>query len=106
MNTFSILFQDTFFISKVWRKRLIPIAIGAIGVFALFLLVLLSIASSNTEFFDKYFIWLYAANVVIGASLTLVILIPSALALVENTLNAIKHKKMNCLNLWLMARFS
>jgi len=75
MNTFSILFQDTFFISKVWRKRLIPIAIGAIGVFALFLLVLLSIASSNTEFFDKYFIWLYAANVVIGASLTLVILI-------------------------------
>ncbi len=49
--------------------------IGVIGVFALLLLVLLAIASSNTEFFDNYFIWLYAANVVIGICLTLVILI-------------------------------
>jgi len=63
-----------FFASKVWRKKVIPIAIGVIGVFALLLLVLLSIASSNTEFFDNYFIWLYAANVVIGVCLTLVIL--------------------------------
>ena len=75
MNAFSALFQGAFFTSKVWRKKLIPIAIGAIGAFALVLLVLLSIASSNTEFFDKYFIWLYAANLVIGVSLTLVILI-------------------------------
>ncbi|WP_371817456.1 ATP-binding protein [Polynucleobacter sp. AP-Nino-20-G2] len=45
-----------------------------IGAFALLLLILLSIASSNTEFFDKYFIWLYAANVVIGICLVLVIL--------------------------------
>ena len=75
MNAFSALFQGTFFTSKAWRKKLIPIAIGAIGAFALVLLVLLSIASSNTEFFDKYFIWLYAANLVIGVSLTLVILI-------------------------------
>ncbi|OWS69950.1 sensor histidine kinase [Polynucleobacter campilacus] len=75
MKVFSTLFQSTFFTSKVWRKKAIPISIGVIGVFALFLLVLLSIASSNTDFFDKYFIWLYAANVVIGACLTLVILI-------------------------------
>ena len=75
MKATSTLLQGTFFTSKVWRKRAIPIAIGAIGAFALFLLVLLSIASSNTEFFDKYFIWLYAANVVIGVCLTLVILI-------------------------------
>ena len=75
MNAFSTLFQGTFFTSKTWRKKLIPVAIGVIGAFALVLLVLLSIASSNTEFFDKYFIWLYAANVVIGVSLTLVILI-------------------------------
>ena len=75
MKAFSTLFQSAFFTSKVWRKRAIPIAIGAIGAFALILLVLLSIASSNTEFFDKYFIWLYAANVVIGVCLTLVILI-------------------------------
>jgi len=62
------------FVSKVWRKKIIPIAIGAIGGFALLLLVLLSIASSNTEFFDNYYIWLYAANIVIGICLTLVIL--------------------------------
>ena len=75
MKALSTLLQGSFFTSKVWRKKAIPIAIGAIGIFALFLLVLLSIASSNTEFFDKYFIWLYAANVVIGVCLTLVILI-------------------------------
>ena len=58
-----------------WRKKIIPVAIGLIGAFALLLLVLLAIASSNTEFFDNYFIWLYAANVVIGICLTLVILV-------------------------------
>jgi nitrogen fixation/metabolism regulation signal transduction histidine kinase len=47
---------------------------AVIGAFALLLLVLLSIATSNTEFFDNYFIWLYAANVIIGICLTLVIL--------------------------------
>jgi len=62
------------FVSKAWRKKIIPIAIGVIGAFALLLLVLLSIASSNTEFFDNYYIWLYAANIVIGICLTLVIL--------------------------------
>ena len=51
-----------------------PIAMAVIGTFALLLLVLLSVATSNTEFFDNYFIWLYAANVVIGICLTLVIL--------------------------------
>jgi len=66
--------KSPFFSSKAWRKKAIPIAIGAVGVFALMLLVLLSIASSNTEFFDNYFIWLYAANIVIGICLTLVIL--------------------------------
>ena len=57
----------------LWRKKILPSAIGLIGVFALLLLALLSIASSNTEFFDRYFIWLYAANLIIGASLILVI---------------------------------
>jgi nitrogen fixation/metabolism regulation signal transduction histidine kinase len=75
MKAFSTLLQGDLFTSKVWRKKAIPIAIGAIGTFALCLLVLLSIASSNTEFFDKYFIWLYASNIVIGVCLILVILI-------------------------------
>jgi nitrogen fixation/metabolism regulation signal transduction histidine kinase len=63
------------FTAKFWRKRATSIAIGVIGAFALLLLVLLSIASANTEFFDNYYIWLYAANVIIGACLILLILI-------------------------------
>ena len=62
------------FEKSAWKRRALPIAIGLIGAFALLLLALLSIASSNTEFFDNYFIWLYAANVVIGVCLILVIL--------------------------------
>ena len=75
MRSAKSLLNSSFFTSIAWRKKVIPIAIGLIGAFALILLVLLSIASSNTEFFDNYFIWLYAANVVIGVCLTLVILI-------------------------------
>ncbi len=62
------------FEKSAWKRRALPIAMGLIGAFALLLLALLSIASSNTEFFDNYFIWLYAANVVIGVCLILVIL--------------------------------
>ena len=57
-----------------WKRRALPTAMVLIAAFALLLLALLSIATSNTEFFDNYFIWLYAANVVIGICLTLVIL--------------------------------
>ena len=62
------------FEKSAWKRRALPIALSVIGAFALLLLGLLSVASSNTEFFDNYFIWLYAANIVIGVSLTLVIL--------------------------------
>ncbi len=75
MKLAQALLEGNFFTSKVWSKKVVPITIGLIGLFALLLLVLLAIASSNTEFFDNYFIWLYAANVVIGVCLTLVILI-------------------------------
>ena len=60
----SALFQSRFFQKEVWKNRALPIAATFIGAFALLLLIMLSIASSNTEFFDNYFIWLYAANVV------------------------------------------
>ena len=62
------------FEKSAWKRRALPIAMSVIGAFALILLALLSIASSNTEFFDNYFIWLYAANIVIGVCLILVIL--------------------------------
>ena len=56
-----------------WKRRALPIATAVTGIFALALLVLLSTATSNTTFFDNYFIWLYAANVVVGVCLLLVI---------------------------------
>ncbi|QWE18679.1 sensor histidine kinase [Polynucleobacter corsicus] len=62
------------FEKDAWKRRALPTAMVLIGAFALLLLALLSIATSNTEFFDNYFIWLYAANVVVGICLTLVIL--------------------------------
>lgn len=62
------------FEKDAWKRRALPIAMAVIGSFALLLLVLLSVATSNTEFFDNYFIWLYAANVIVGICLTLVIL--------------------------------
>ncbi len=75
MNNPAASINPSFFESKIWRKKLLPFSIGLIGVFALLLLALLAIASSNTEFFERYFIWLYAANFIIGICLTLVILI-------------------------------
>ena len=74
MKAIPALLNARFFTSKVWGKKVVPMAIGSIGFFALLLLVLLATATSNTEFFDNYFIWLYAANVAIGICLALVIL--------------------------------
>jgi nitrogen fixation/metabolism regulation signal transduction histidine kinase len=62
------------FEKDAWKRRALPTAMALVAAFALLLLALLSVATSNTEFFDNYFIWLYAANVVVGICLTLVIL--------------------------------
>ncbi len=74
MKLFFDFIGSNAFERSAWKRRALPIATAVIGAFALLLLVLLSVASSNTEFFDNYFIWLYAANVVIGVCLLLVIL--------------------------------
>jgi len=71
LNSFAPRFSQ----KEIWKGRILPIAAGLIGTFALILLIMLSLASSNTQFFDNYFIWLYAANIIIGASLTLVIVV-------------------------------
>ncbi|MDI9654257.1 PAS domain-containing sensor histidine kinase, partial [Burkholderia cenocepacia] len=41
---------------------------------ALLLLVLLAAASANTEFFDRYYSWLYATNIVVALVFLLVVL--------------------------------
>ena len=46
-----------------------PLLVGMIVFLALILLVLLAVASANTTFFDQYFAWLFAANVLIGVLL-------------------------------------
>lgn len=45
-----------------WRSILVRLLIGATAFTAILLLVLLALASANTEFFDRYYGWLYAAN--------------------------------------------
>ena len=57
------------------KRRALPVLTVFAGLIALVLLLLLSTATSNTEFFDGYFIWLYAANIVVGGLLLLSIVI-------------------------------
>ena len=62
--------------SKDFIKRgALPLVTLLSGLIALILLLLLSTATSNTDFFDQYFIWLYAANIVVGILLLLTIII-------------------------------
>ena len=51
-----------------------PFFVSLIAILALTLLVLLALASANTQFFDQYFTWLYVANIVIGLIFLFVII--------------------------------
>ena len=51
-----------------------PFFVTLIAILALALLVLLALASANTQFFDQYFTWLYVANIVIGLIFLFVII--------------------------------
>ena len=57
------------------KRRALPLVTLLSGLIALILLLLLSTATSNTDFFDQYFIWLYAANIAVGILLLLTIII-------------------------------
>ena len=57
------------------KRRALPVLTLLAGFIALVLLLLLSTATSNTEFFDNYFIWLYAANIIVGVLLLLSIIV-------------------------------
>ena len=50
-----------------------PFLIAAVVIVALVLLLMLALASANTSFFDQYFAWLYAANVLVGVAFLIVI---------------------------------
>lgn len=51
-----------------------PIWVGFVALLAMIMVILLAVASANTSFFDQYFAWLYAANIVIAIAFIFVIL--------------------------------
>jgi nitrogen fixation/metabolism regulation signal transduction histidine kinase len=55
------------------RSILVRVIVSAVAVMALLLLVLLAAASANTEFFDRYYSWLYAANIAVALVFLLIV---------------------------------
>ncbi|MGG1945294.1 PAS domain-containing sensor histidine kinase [Trinickia sp. NRRL B-1857] len=56
------------------RSILVRVIVSTVAVTALLLLVLLAAASANTEFFDRYYSWLYAANIAVALVFLLIVL--------------------------------
>ncbi|WP_431820819.1 sensor histidine kinase EsaS [Burkholderia sp. F1] len=56
------------------RSLLVRVIVSTVALTALLLLVLLAAASANTEFFDRYYSWLYATNIVVALVFLLVVL--------------------------------
>jgi nitrogen fixation/metabolism regulation signal transduction histidine kinase len=55
------------------RNILVRVIVSTVAVTALLLLVLLAAASANTEFFDRYYSWLYAANIAVALVFLLIV---------------------------------
>jgi nitrogen fixation/metabolism regulation signal transduction histidine kinase len=51
----------------------VRLLVSTVAVAAVLLLVLLAAASANTEFFDRYYSWLYAANIAVALIFLLVV---------------------------------
>jgi nitrogen fixation/metabolism regulation signal transduction histidine kinase len=49
-----------------FRTLLVRVLVTTVALTATLLLVLLALASANTEFFDRYYSWLYTANVAVA----------------------------------------
>ena len=44
----------------------VRVLVTTVALTAILLLVMLALASANTEFFDRYYQWLYAANLAVA----------------------------------------
>ncbi len=55
------------------KSFVVRLLVSTVAVTALLLLVLLAAASANTEFFDRYYSWLYAANIAVALIFLLVV---------------------------------
>ncbi|MEX3582218.1 MAG: PAS domain-containing sensor histidine kinase [Burkholderia sp.] len=56
------------------KSLLVRVIVSTVAVTALLLLVLLAVASANTEFFDRYYSWLYSANILVALVFLLVVI--------------------------------
>src|SRR6201997_3295151 len=55
------------------KSFVLRLLVSTVAVTALLLLVLLAAASANTEFFDRYYSWLYAANIAVALVFMLIV---------------------------------
>jgi len=52
----------------------VRVLVTTVALTAILLLVMLALASANTEFFDRYYQWLYAANLAVAVVLILIVI--------------------------------
>ncbi len=57
-----------------WKSVIVRLLVSTVAVTATLLLVMLALASANTEFFDRYYGWLYAANVAVAVIFMLIVI--------------------------------
>jgi nitrogen fixation/metabolism regulation signal transduction histidine kinase len=56
------------------KSFVVRLLVSTVAVTAVLLLVMLALASANTEFFDRYYGWLYAANVAVAIVFMLIVI--------------------------------
>jgi nitrogen fixation/metabolism regulation signal transduction histidine kinase len=56
------------------KSFVVRLLVSTVAVTAVLLLVMLALASANTEFFDRYYGWLYAANVAVAMVFMLIVI--------------------------------
>ncbi|PTB21526.1 PAS domain-containing sensor histidine kinase [Trinickia symbiotica] len=65
------------------KNIVLRVLVSTVAVTALLLLLLLAAASANTEFFDRYYSWLYAANIAVALVFLLVVVALCVMILVR-----------------------
>ncbi|BAN21787.1 sensor histidine kinase [Caballeronia insecticola] len=56
------------------KSFVVRLLVSTVALTAVLLLVMLALASANTEFFDRYYGWLYAANVAVALIFMLIVI--------------------------------
>src|SRR5580698_6086619 len=56
------------------KNFIVRLLVATVAITGVLLLVMLALASANTEFFDRYYQWLYAANLAVAVVLILIVI--------------------------------